>query len=507
MAGDAAETLHVDTSHAETSHVKAPHTTLGSELRELCALVARLRTAPRERALEALRSVDLDADEWAQWDWLALALSEGRHAALLVRPLAGICPTRAAVATSVAPFAVPTMVSALPSVLLRRVLYFLPAQELGHVACCCALWRDVAYAAPSAAGDVLPGWGSGCLLLDCVDEHGSPHSHMLSSLKPRAVAALAVGPSAVDLSDLGLARLLRATSGNLRALGLDGCDCLTDAGVAALEANESLQAVSLAGCDELSHGGIAFVLHGLCACLVALDLSYLDEADPALRLLFEARRPIPARLAAGGAASSVACEDARGERSTSPSPVLPALQSLTLSCCASFSDETAELLPAEAPCLTSLAVARCLALTDSAVACLLVRLPCLISLDVSYTTISPEGGIAALCSLRKLETVNMEGCPLCDEAAVQLLTRSLPRLRLLNVSGCDIDASLGDVTRRDVCPRSGDAAEISSAAATEGEGQLVLTPRDTPNFLLTRHCAPSIASYRQLAPRTDDAGE
>ena len=46
--------------------------------------------------------------------------------------------------------------------------------------------------------------GGGTLLLESVDATGRVPSHLLRALRVRRVAAVAVGPDAVDLSDGGL---------------------------------------------------------------------------------------------------------------------------------------------------------------------------------------------------------------------------------------------------------------------------------------------------------------
>ena len=96
---------------------------------------------------------------------------------------------------------------------------------------------------------------------------------------------------------------------------------------------------------------------------------------------------------------------------------------------------------------------------------------------------------------------------------------------MLNVSGCDVDASLGDVTARgDATPRGargadtpqdGDAGPLTSrrevgepnGGGSEGEhgwadgdgpglaAEVVMTPRGAAGFQLTSRGTPSVAAY------------
>ena len=140
-----------------------------------------------------------------------------------------------------------------------------------------------------------------------------------------------------------------------------------------------------------------------------------------------------------------------------PPPLLGCLRSLALAQCTTLGDETLAALAAHAPALTALNLSGCLRLSDDAVGLMLSRLPRLTSVDLSYLCVSDAGGVRALCGLRALTSVNLEGCPLCTEVAkpkpkpnpnpdpdpnpnpnqvgLAQLTRALPALELANFSG------------------------------------------------------------------------
>jgi len=353
----------------------------------------------------------------------------------------------------------------------------------------------VAYSTP------LPGWQSSALLIDWVDGEGCLEPSLLRSLASRPVSSVIMADDAVNLSDQGLAEMLHCAA-HLRALGLDGCDCLTDEGVLPLASRSSLQAISLAGCDSLSALAIASIVKGLAPHLAALDLSYLDVADETLALLFPTPPSPPAAAVATAAAAATAAADADADAdadapTTCPATtladsftgltqlLLPELLSLSLNCCATLCDETVSRLPHLAPNLCAITLSKCLDLTDAAVAGLLARLPSLTSVDVSYMGISEEGTVSAMCALPCLTSINMEGCPLCTEYGVSRLTGSLPSLQFMNISGCDVDESLGDTTAR-----QDDAA---------GEADVVFTPRSTPQFLLSSTAGRSVADAAVVA--------
>ena len=221
-----------------------------------------------------------------------------------------------------------------------------------------------------------------------------------------------------------------------------------------------LQDLCLAGCDGLSAAALAHpLLRAAAPRLTALDLSYLEAADAALLQLLTTTTAAAAAVttAAAAAAASAAPAAAASASAALPPPLLGCLRSLALAQCTTLGDETLAALAAHAPALTALNLSGCLRLSDDAVGLMLSRLPRLTSVDLSYLCVSDAGGVRALCGLRALTSVNLEGCPLCTEVAkpkpkpkpnpdpdpnpnpnqvgLAQLTRALPALELANFSG------------------------------------------------------------------------
>ena len=405
-----------------------------AHLKALGRLIPRLRADPSELAKLVSQ---IDRTELAELHWLVEQMGTPVAGKLDENPPAANCK-----------------LDGLPAELLLRVIEQLPIMALSAVASSCSRLRDLAY-----NGSV--GWGDGTLVLECPAE--SLDEALFRSLGRRGVASVSIGAAAVDLSDAQLGQLLDACGG-LRRLQLDDCDCLSDAVVPGLGAMRCLRELSLAGCDGLSAAALAQLLHRTAPRLATLDLSYLSAADEALKMLLLGPSPPP--------------QQQQQQQPEPPPPEQPpppqrlaALRALSLCRCEALSDETAYAVGEHARGLRAVNLSGCLRLSDGAVARLLSRLPSLTSADLSYLTVSDGGALRALCALRSLTSVNVEGCPLATEVALQMLAHSLPALKLANFTGCDVDPAQGDFT-----------------AVAHGEGGAargVLTPRDTPQFLLT----------------------
>ncbi|UYV60542.1 FBXL7 [Cordylochernes scorpioides] len=281
---------------------------------------------------------------------------------------------------------------------------------------------------------------------------------------------LAVGPSSQLAVDRGLRCVLRLLAREnpapVRRALLPGCARLSDRGLAALAQRcPALEALDVRGCSRISTAGVAEVLVG-CPRLSRLDLAgcwkvtglaapgsqltHLDLTDctavtddavaelvchcPQLESLFLRRCPqltdVAARVIAGG---------------------LAALRDLSLSGCPLLTDLALHDLARFGPALRYLSVARCDRCSLSSIV-VYERFHCICTHRVRNDNLVvqvSDAGLRPLCRrCPRLRYLNVRGCEAVSDASLEVAPQSL---RALDAGKCDVtDTGLQALARR--CP-------------------------------------------------------
>lgn len=246
---------------------------------------------------------------------------------------------------------------------------------------------------------------------------GDECSGLLASLPALRVLMVAYW----DLSDEGVQIILE--SDTLRSLSLTACPRITKVSCDAVTRRNQLTTLRLRSSLSLKDEAIASFAS--CSSLTSLDLSLSRRIgdDGIKRMLSPALHQL-----SNHSQNANVMEETIG---------VPNLQSLNLSHCSQFTDETAMSI-ARHPSLTSVDLSFCHYITDRT-AEILAQSPCIETLDLSGTSITDEG-VEFLSSLPCLRRLNLARCNSLTYAALRALSTRRTPLKV-DLRGCQAISS------------------------------------------------------------------